>query len=197
MSGLFSFFSGLVGLYSTLIVIRIMFSWVMRGRSMDSNKITMYLAKITDPYLNFFRGMKMSRAGTLDFSPVIALLVLNIVQSVLAVVGSYGKITVPVLLVIVVRGMWEYLFRFLMLVVIILLGIRVFMTYTHSPAASRWIPMIDRIINKPVCWVWSLIYGNKNIDENRLALTSLIFYTVLFFIIKIGLRSLLSWLITI
>ena len=60
-------------LYSMLIFVRILMSWVQLD---PSNPIVETICQITDPYLNIFRRIIPS-AGTIDFSPIIALLVLH------------------------------------------------------------------------------------------------------------------------
>ena len=69
-----------IGIYSTLLIIRVLLSWFP---NLDwSNPILLNLSAITDPYLNFFRGI-IPPIGGLDLSPILAFVLLNIVESLL------------------------------------------------------------------------------------------------------------------
>ena len=63
----------MIQIYSMLIFIRILMSWI----SIDpNNPVIETLCQITDPYLNIFRSF-IPPVGGLDFSPIIALIVLH------------------------------------------------------------------------------------------------------------------------
>ena len=69
-------------IYYLIIIIRIFLTWIP---TIDLDAQPMKLMRdITDPYLNFFRAF-IPPFGGLDFSPIIALLVLNILQSIMNV----------------------------------------------------------------------------------------------------------------
>ncbi|NEQ68340.1 MAG: YggT family protein [Symploca sp. SIO1B1] len=64
-------------IYSTLIIVRVLLTWLqMFGWA---NQVASFLSPITDPYLNLFRSF-IPTFGGLDFSPVVAIIVLNIVS---------------------------------------------------------------------------------------------------------------------
>lgn len=65
-------------LYSILIVLRIFLSWIP---SIDwGQQPTKFVREITDAYLDIFRRF-IPPIGMLDISPIIALIVLQIVQN--------------------------------------------------------------------------------------------------------------------
>ena len=66
---------GLLGIYSLLIVIRIVLSWVTAA----SNKLTRFLMKITDPVLEPFRKI-IPPLGMFDISPIVVLFLLHFLQ---------------------------------------------------------------------------------------------------------------------
>lgn len=75
----------LIEVYSWLIIISALMSWVpIMSRSQNSllSDIAEVLRKITEPYLQLFRKF-MPSFGGVDFSPVIALLVLQIVKDLI------------------------------------------------------------------------------------------------------------------
>ena len=73
----------LADLYSTIIVVYVLLSWLPtdRGILKDINTV---LGKICDPYLDLFRKIIPPIGGFVDISPIFALLVLELAVRVLA-----------------------------------------------------------------------------------------------------------------
>ncbi|XP_002976887.2 ylmG homolog protein 2, chloroplastic [Selaginella moellendorffii] len=67
--GITNFFS----LYNTLLIVRIICTWFPDAPRAIVNPIS----TVTDPYLNLFRGLIPPLGGTLDFSPILAFLLLD------------------------------------------------------------------------------------------------------------------------
>lgn len=74
-----------VNIYLTLIIVRILLTWFPTVTWM--NQIEAFLSPITDPYLNIFRSF-IPPLGGMDFSPILAILVLNVLVSVLSSLAS-------------------------------------------------------------------------------------------------------------
>ncbi len=70
----------MIQIYSLLIFIRVLMSWFTVD---PNNPVIETLYQITDPYLNIFRKILPS-AGGLDFSPIIALIVLQAIGRALS-----------------------------------------------------------------------------------------------------------------
>ena len=69
-----------LGIYSTILIIRVLLTWFP---NLDmSNPILVNLCAITDPYLNFFSGI-IPPLGGLDLSPILAFIVIRVVQGIL------------------------------------------------------------------------------------------------------------------
>ncbi len=70
-----------ITIYSYLLIFRVLLTWFPN--------INMYnqpfaaLSQITDPYLNIFRNI-IPPLGGMDFSPILAFVVLNVIGSLLA-----------------------------------------------------------------------------------------------------------------
>ena len=63
-------------LYFYCILANVILSWIPHNRF---NPIFRFIHEITDPYLNFFRThMPFLRYSTIDFSPIVALLALEV-----------------------------------------------------------------------------------------------------------------------
>ena len=76
---------GLVSLYILLIFIRIIFSW---GMASYSNRVMRFLVNTTEPMLGPLRRF-VPLVGTFDISPIVAFLILWLVQA--AIVGTLLK----------------------------------------------------------------------------------------------------------
>ena len=64
--------------YYLLIIVRIFLSWLP---SVDwSQQPFKWISSITDPFLNIFRGIIPPIGGMLDISPIIAIILLQLLQ---------------------------------------------------------------------------------------------------------------------
>ena len=70
---------GFLGIYSLLIVVRIMLTWVLSF----GNKFLSFLMRLTDPILEPFRKL-IPNLGVFDISPIIVLFLLNFLQMAVA-----------------------------------------------------------------------------------------------------------------
>jgi len=91
---LFSTLITFINIYTALLFIRILLSWFPNINWFDPP--FSILSQLTDPYLNIFRNI-IPPLGGLDFSPILALLLLQVVQSVIpslqsliAMQGGFG-----------------------------------------------------------------------------------------------------------
>lgn len=75
-----------LNLYMWLIVIRAVVSWFSPD---PYNQIYIFLVRVTEPVLGYIRRLLPLRAGMLDLSPVLAILVIIFLQSFL-VQSLYG-----------------------------------------------------------------------------------------------------------
>lgn len=70
-----------LNIYLLLIIVRILLTWFPTISWM--NQVEAFLSPITDPYLNLFRSF-IPPIGGLDLSPVLAILVLQVVAGLFA-----------------------------------------------------------------------------------------------------------------
>ncbi len=71
--------------YSTLLLIRVLLTWFPNINWY--NQPFAALSQISDPYLNLFRSI-IPPLGGMDFSPILAFVVLNVVSQLLVNVAS-------------------------------------------------------------------------------------------------------------
>ena len=74
---LFNGIAGVFQIYTILLVIYILMSWVP---SMRETKFGQFLAVIVEPYLGFFRKF-IPPLGMIDISPIVALFALNLIRT--------------------------------------------------------------------------------------------------------------------
>ena len=108
----------LVSVYMLIVVIRIILTWFTGiGNSGFQNVI----ARITDPYLNWFRRFPALRVGFLDLSPIVALGALSLVNRIFGTLARYGTITIGIILAMVVQVLWGAVSFFLGFLIIVLI----------------------------------------------------------------------------
>ena len=208
-----SFASVIVGFYSTLILVRIIVSWAVMikrrgGWNMGAeygfnpqegpsflDSADSFLGKLCDPYLGMFRGVKSLRRSTLDFTPVLALVLLNLLKSVLSMIAKMDNITVWIVIAIILDGLWSSLISFLLILLLILLIVRFFLGRSATPGADNLINSIDPILDAPVGRVYKIFFRKTRVDDQKLVLTSIIFYAVIYFALKFGIQALVKFLI--
>ena len=66
-------------IYSIILVVYVLMSWIPYGASKWVEDIRAVLASISEPYLGFFRRI-IPPLGMIDFSPVIAIIVLQLIE---------------------------------------------------------------------------------------------------------------------
>ena len=210
LQGMCSFVAGILGIYSAVIIIRIIVSWVVLltrrngwGSAQDApdytsalSTVDTVLGKICDPYLNLFSGVKSLRKPNIDLTPLLAFVILNLVRSILSMFAQIGSLTLWTLLAIIVDGIWSSLISFLMIVLIILLIVRLIVGSSHNPTSNNWVNFIDPIIDSPVSFVYRLFFGKRKVDDQKVVIASLIFYISLYGLLKWGESALVDFLIS-
>ena len=202
-----SFIASILGIYSTVLIIRIIISWfrVLNGRNgwrtsdqqpSALENIDTILGKICDPYLNLFRGAKGLRRGNMDFTPLLAFVVLNLVRSILSLIGEATSFTLWTILAIIVNGLWSSMFSFLLILLIILLIVRLVVGSSRNPSSNDWINTIDPLIDSPVSFVYRLFYNKRKVDDQKVVITALIFYVVLYIGLSWGVNALINLLLS-
>jgi len=95
--------SAVIFVYTLLLALRIILTWF---RGANFGKPWDYLCRITDPYLNIFRGIRFLRMGMFDFTPLAGILVLVILQGIVNQL-SYRTISLSNVLGIIILAVWR------------------------------------------------------------------------------------------
>jgi YggT family protein len=79
VSSVETFVNVFVGLYSLVILVYIITSWLRLPYSLTLNRIQRFLYDVCEPYLRIFRRVLPS-TGAIDLSPMLALLTLIVID---------------------------------------------------------------------------------------------------------------------
>lgn len=185
MMQLADFLARIISLYSFFIWIRILLSWINPYPRQGS--LTWYFAAIVDPYLNLFRSRHF-RIGMLDFSPLFAIGLLSVVQSVLNIFSYYGTLRLSWCLQLIIQAFWQYGVSIFLMITIIMLAMRLIGNLTHSPAFSRTSMVTDGIISK----VQELFFPNRLVKQSTLSIIALVIMVLCYFACRYVLMVLLN-----
>lgn len=173
------FLSRLLALYSFIIWIRIFLSWITPYPQPGS--FTYYIAKIVDPYLNIFRSSR-ARIGVLDFSPVIAVGVLSVIESILNVFGIYGYVTFGIILAQIIIGFWGYGVSVFLLISIIMLIFRTIASFSSNPAFYNM--QNAAMASNPIISFVRRCFGPRIVKERTINIVSLIVAIMLYVVLR-------------
>lgn len=185
--------ASLLSFYSLLIWLRIILTWIRVPGQTRENPLAYYIGKIVDPYLSWFRGISSLRRSHIDLTPLVALAVLSVVQSMLRLYGAYETITVGMVVALILQTLWSYLVSPIFWFLIILLGIRLFLCYKRSAKTISYITMLDSLIGGVLNWVQRIFYHKRAINDRQLVTTALVFFIVLYIAASFALRFLLNF----
>lgn len=167
--------------YSLLIWIRIILSW-FTGYP-QRNSFTYYIARMVDPYLKVFQGKKGTNVGRLDFSPIFAIGVIFIFESVLNIFGSYGFLSVAIITQIFIYAFWNYGLSIYFWVLFIALVFKTIASFSRSSAMWNASAQIGAAANPVTDFVRSFL-KNGIMNERTVNLISLALTAVMWFVCK-------------
>lgn len=171
------FFARLIEIYSFLIWIRIIVSWVRPYPRPGS--FTYYMAKAVDPFLGLFRSSK-ARIGVLDFSPIIAIGLLSVVQTLLSVYGNYGFLTLGIILANIIIAFWSYGISIFLFFSIIMLIFKTIAAFSHN---SMMYGMTAQF-SDPISNMVRRSFSKSIPKDSTVALISLAINIALYFVLK-------------
>ena len=90
MSTLINFLTALVLVYTILIFLYILMSWVQLPYNVWIGRVRTFLHDTVEPYLGLFRRL-IPPIGAFDLSPIVALIVLGLVYQILANILTKAK----------------------------------------------------------------------------------------------------------
>ena len=181
-----AFFARLISLYSFFIWIRIFLSWV--NPYPREGSLTYYFALIVDPFLNLFRS-KHFRVGILDISPIFAIAVLSLLQSLLKLFSVYGTLRFGWILSLLLQYLWSYGIQIFLMFAIIIMIVRTIATFTGSFALSRIATLADPLMKK----VRETFFSRRLVKDTTLALLTLAILIAIYGMLNFILSYLISY----
>ena len=145
-----NFLSLIAGIYMFVIFFRIILTWFP---GIENGGIQAFLARITDPYLNWFRRFSFLKLGFLDLSPIAALGALSLLTHVLRILADYGKITIGIILALLLQVLWgalSFIIGFLIIVLILRLIVYLSQQKNYNPFWSGQFWHIIETISQPL-----------------------------------------------
>ena len=183
---IFGFLAAAAAVYSVLIFIRILFSWF---GDFVSGKPVEIIKKITDPYIDWWRNIVKLRIGFLDFSVVVAIVFLSLMQNIFISLSMSERMTFGFILAEIISSIWMII-SFILLFFIIIIILRLIAFTTNRNIYSIFWSIIDSI-SKPILYRMNrIIYGNK-VGK---FLNGMIISLIILVIILLGGRFLISLL---
>lgn len=132
-----------------LIVVDIILKWIYTG---PKGRGTRMISQLTDPFLNFFRRLRISRIGYIDLSPLLAVLTLSIINQILGRVRELGSITFWAVIAIIISSIWNVIMTLLFAVLVVAIIRYLFLMFTTNKMNSFanacdafFIPLSSRI----------------------------------------------------
>ena len=178
--------SVIIGMYSLVIFFRLILTWFPgspRGRFTD------FLARITDPYLDWWRRKLNLRAGYMDLSPLAGIVALSVAQTVCSVLSRQGKISLGVIFGVCVSALWSAV-SFLLDFCQIILILR-FIAYLSSASIySPFWQVIDKISRSLLYRINRIMFGKRLVSYKVGMLSAIAALAVLWIGGGIGVRIL-------
>ena len=157
MKLLFNLIAAAASIYSLLIFVRIIISW-MRGAV--SGKPVQLLNSITDPYLEWWRNALNLRIGPMDLSPVAALAFLSVIQSIFSNLSRFERVTLGRLLAVVILSTWSVL-SFILGFCLIVIILRLIAHLTNRNMLNPFWKVVDNI-SQPVLYRTNrIVFGDS------------------------------------
>lgn len=120
-------------LYTMLIIVDIILKWIYTG---PKGRGTRMISQLTDPFLNFFRRLRISRIGYIDISPLLAVLTLSIINQILGRIREMGNITFWAIIAIIISSIWNVIMTLLLAVLVVAAVRYLFLMFTTNKMNS-------------------------------------------------------------
>ncbi len=162
------FLGAAISIYMVIILIRIVMTWfpgAVYGRTFE------ILQRITDPYLNLFRGARFLRIGYVDFSPLAAIILLSVLNNIVTTIGYTGAVSLGFVLATAVSAIASAISFFLTLF-LILTAIRLLGTFIRSDSFGQFWMTLDRLL-EPMSYRLSRSIIRDRELSYRMALTTM------------------------
>ncbi len=143
LMNMFYLLGNIIHIYSWVCIIRIILSW---SPNLLMNPLGQFVCEACDPYLMFFRRFKFTQIAGLDFSPIIALGALSLLQNICFSMYLQGSFSILGLIVILLSSLWKLVKFFLNLFVFIAF-LRFILDFSYKYSSSMFCIVLDRLFS--------------------------------------------------
>ncbi|MDC7222060.1 MAG: YggT family protein [Spirochaetales bacterium] len=178
--------SGILSVFSLMLFIRILLSW-FHAPFLDGPK--QFLGAIVDPYLNKFRGIEWLRFGMLDFSPVLAFILLGLAINITTNLSHGQAVTIGRILAYLISDIWGFASFFMNIMIVMLIVFLVANLMGRNIMLGGLNNLLYRITDR----VMSL-FGRETYHMTQGIIISLVFILVLRVGLSIGFAYLINFL---
>jgi YggT family protein len=184
----FRILSAILSVYGLLILLRVLVGWVsphIYGKPWD------LLCAVVDPYLSLFRRMKFLRRGTIDYSSLLAIILLVIASNLFWALGIGGRITIGLMLAVTVSAVWNGVW--IIFLFFIICGIlRIIPIVFHGIGGYPIWKALDLLIFPVVSWVTRLFRLRTRSGYTQALLLTLGLLFVMWLLGELVFRQLIS-----
>jgi len=191
MQVIFGFLSSVLGIYSLLLVARIILTWF--GNNPHSG-IVQFLSRITDPYLNWWRQQFNLRIGFLDLTPIAAMAALHVLQGIFSTIAAHGNITLGIVIAIILSAVWSMV-AFLLVLCAIILGIRLIGYFMNKDMYGRFWQVVDTISRPLMFRITAIVFRGRTVNFVTSIVTSIVLILALWMVGGFVLRMIVGMLV--
>lgn len=184
-------FSAGLSLYMLACVARIVMSWFPSG---IGGQGAVFLTRLTEPYLAFFRRFAFLRGGTMDFSPIAALAVLAALSRALSV-ASYGALTIGFVLALILETAWSPVAFLLSFMAVLALARIIAYQLRWNSLHPAW-RVVDAMVNPVLFKIKALIYKDRIVNYMHGLISGFLVLAGLRLLGGLGVRALSALLLT-
>jgi len=173
----FGILAALTGLYSVLILIRIIFSWI---GNFVSGKPVEIINKITDPYLDRWKRVLNLRVGFFDFSAVAAIVSISFIQRIFTMLSSSQRFSAGSLAAVILTSLWSIIF-FITGFCLVIIILRAIAYLTNRNIYSPFWSAIESV-SQPIMYnISRIIFGRRIVNLLQRMIISVILLALIMF----------------
>ena len=173
--------------YVFLCAARVLMSWLP---GLDAGRGGEILARIVDPYLNWFRRFKVLSSGAFDFSPIAALAMLAVVNELLTTIAYAGNLSVGLVLGLLAGAAWSAIAFVISFFIVCAVARMIAYAARWNSLHPLWM-VIDSILNPVLFRINRFVYRGKIVNY----LQGLITGSILLLFLRVGGGALVGLLI--
>ena len=141
--------------------------------------------KLGSVFFGMIAGIIVSAPfGMLDFSPVIGIGLLSVVQSIFQIYGIYGRMTLSLIVCLFIQAFWSYGLSIFFTFGFILLVMKTIASFTPNSAFGMAMGRVSGFTEPLTDWIRRTFFRSRFAKESTVSLISLLIFAVLYFVCR-------------